>query len=1446
MQGWRRFRTWMARGVWVLLAVVLPAAVGIALLLRTAWGTEQLRALVVSQANQYLTATLEIDRLGGSLLRGVELDGVRLSRDGRVLVALDRVVVSYSPGELFSGGTLIRRLVLDGLRVQAAREPDGRWDVAALIRRDPNRPPSQGPPRPIQIDTILIRNGNVRLGNAVMLGAAHVPTGYRDVNIAMAFASGPDGWRVDFSEASFTADDPALQVNALSGAIGSGPEGWHFRDLHVESPGSAFTLTGDIDRRVTPTRLDLTVAAPRFAFQEWGGVLTGLRNIAVEAGFNARLSGPPAALQTSIDLQSSGGALRATLVLDSSVPGWHGAGAAAVQRVDVARWLNRPDRPSDITGEVEFDLDLHLGGRFPAGTFRFNGPRAAYLGYTANDVVARGRITDTQVELAAATATAYGANVRLSPSTLAIDSPYPFHFVGRAAGLDLRQLPPPVPVPHVESTLALDYDVTGQFTDPFITGSAIFDASTFLGASIEAGATGAIDTHAEPLRYSGEGTIDDVDLNRFGHALEITWLREPRYAGTVRGHFRVSGTGSELATMTLEGGGRLASASVFEGQLSDADVSVSIAEGSLTGRYDGRLFRVNPAVAMDDPRFQAQLTGLGRGDVHVLHLLTGEVTLDDYTAHASLALRDAEVRGVVVTTGEVEATLERSTLSASRLVLGAPGADLEARGSLELDGVRSSRVEYQVTHSDLARLPDVVGPGYEGELVTHGTLTGPLDRPRLTGEATLSRFAAPRVTALATTARYDVTLPDFDAARAIAAVEARATFVQVLGRELPEFAATLTYDTGRLTASATGRAQPDLALALDGVFHVDPAARTLEGDQLTLSAFGTTWRLPTGTRPLVAWSDAGLDVRDLSLADIQTGQQQVRVDGTWRSAGGGALRVAGRRLSLDALLSSQATVPRVGGTLDVTAVISGTADRPTVSAEFAVTNGRVRRLPFDRVGGRLELVADVVTLDVRLDQATGVWLTASGTVPIGVFDRTSPPQPVNVVVRSSPVGLTLVEGVTDVVRDVDGEMQLDVTVIGTSQDPHFTGTVNVRNARFRVVSSGARYRNGRVSLRLASDRVDVQQLRVEDEQGNPLELTGSLGTHEMRVGDLRVAMNARQFRVLNNEYGQLDIDARLNVEGEFESPRLTGRIAVSGGTLSVDRILDRTLFQPYATQEATLPELDPIVALNPWSRMGLGIELNVPGTLRLVGENVQVTPGTPLGLGDINLRVIGDLYLYKDPSDPLYVNGSFDSVSGTYAFQGRRFDLDPTSSINFRGDLSPELYVVVSRIISGVETRVSIIGPMQQPELRLSSVPPLDPSDVLSLIVFNTSTNELSALQQQQLAVRAGTLAAGFIAAPMVAALERSLGIDTLEIEPGADIRSGPRVTIGNEIAPGLVARFSRQFGPADYDEATLEYYLSRILRIRATFSDAGTLSARSPFRRVERAGIDLLLFLSF
>ena len=98
-----------------------------------------------------------------------------------------------------------------------------------------------------------------------------------------------------------------------------------------------------------------------------------------------------------------------------------------------------------------------------------------------------------------------------------------------------------------------------------------------------------------------------------------------------------------------------------------------------------------------------------------------------------------------------------------------------------------------------------------------------------------------------------------------------------------------------------------------------------------------------------------------------------------------------------------------------------------------------------------------------------------------------------------------------------------------------------------------------------------------------------------------------------------------------------------------------------------------------------------------------------------------------------------------------------------------------------------------------------------------------------------------------MAAVEREIGLDILEIDPTGEFGSnGPRLTIGEEIAPGLVARFSRQFGTEPYDEATIDDTCRAFCACAQPSRTRQSLSARSPFRRVERAGIDLLLFFSF
>ncbi len=1440
------------------LALLLAAIVIGGLALQSSWGKERIRRLIVSQAARVLNGTLDIGRIDGSILGGITLVDVRLQQDDVAVIRIARAEVDYGIRELYQGGTFIRRLRLERLHVVGAKDRAGRWNLGQLIRPRPPRPPSGAPPRLIGFDRVELVDATVEFADPLFFGAARVSSRFDDLDAVFAFELRGPAWSLSFDRASWTGRDPDLTIGRLAGGIATDATGWTFTQLRVESARSAFTVDGAVRRQPAPTVLALEVAADRFAFQEWGGMLGGLRNIAVEAAFTTHLDGPLGRLATTLDLRSTGGAVRGDFVLDSTVPGWHGSGTADVTRLDVAHWFNRPDRRSDVTGRIEFDLDLDLGRRFPRGTYRFSGRHAAYIGYEADNVIAAGTLTATEAVIAAATATAYGADVRVRSGAIAIDAPYRYRFAGRAAGLDLRRVPREVPVPHVDSTLVLDYDVHGQFAPGYIIGEATFGSSEFLGAQIAAGAFGSIDTSATPVHYSGEGTMTGISLRRFGDGLDVAWMREARYDGIIAGRFHVDATGSGAAGLVLDGGGRLSQAHIFQGRLHDADVTVHLEDGSLRGSYDGAFERINPARATGDDRLVASLTGAGRATFAVAGLLTRAVALADYSVAATATLRDSVIRMVDVDRAAVEFGLADEVLTLTTLDLRGPLLEATARGVVPLDDVRSSDVDFDLLRGDLALVRQSAGGRLAGAVTSQGHLSGPLSELRVTGDARISRLTAAGLEILTGGAAYDATLRPAHLEQTVARVSGTVGPLTISGQAINEISGNAALDGQRLTIDLRGTRAGGLNGSVGMVLRVSTAARQIDVSALDVVVQDVAWRAAVATPPGLRWDDDGVTIRELILTDVATAAQRVTISGEWRSGTTSGLRVRAAAVDIDNVSGAFAQPPRYGGRLNADAVIrpASGAGNAIVTGTFTVTDGRIRRLAYDRLAATIGYDDGQFAVDARLDQRPGVWITAQGRVPLGVLVDGQPDLPMQLAIASSQIDVGILEGLTDTVRDVRGTMQLQVDVVGTANDPHFDGFVDITNAGFVVSRTGAAYQNTRMAVALARDQVTVKALHVEDRRGHALDVTGSLATHELRVGDFAVTARARQFEVMRNEFGTTEVDADLDLQGRFESPRLAGTIAITGGDLNVDEILDRALLRPYAT-EAAAPaaadsgiEVDPLVVLNPWERLGIDLTVSTRGTLRMVGDNVQVSTGTPLGLGNVNVRAYGEVYLYKDPAQPLFVTGSLDSLTGTYAFQGRRFDLDPASSINFRGDLNPELYVTVRRTISAVETRVSIVGPLTEPELRLSSTPALDDSNILALIVFNTTLNELNAVQQQELAVRAGTLAAGFLATPLVTALERSLGLDILEIElqpsGAAGTTASPRVTVGDEIAPGLVARFSRQFGANDYSEATIEYYLSRLFRIRATFSDAGIVAPTSRLRRVERIGIDLLVFFSF
>jgi translocation and assembly module TamB len=447
--------------------------------------------------------------------------------------------------------------------------------------------------------------------------------------------------------------------------------------------------------------------------------------------------------------------------------------------------------------------------------------------------------------------------------------------------------------------------------------------------------------------------------------------------------------------------------------------------------------------------------------------------------------------------------------------------------------------------------------------------------------------------------------------------------------------------------------------------------------------------------------------------------------------------------------------------------------------------------------------------------------------------------------------------------------------------------VDIRNGAFGVPLGGTSYTGLDTRIDLQPDVVRIQQFQIRDEEGESLSVSGQLAVHERQVGSVDVNIASDNFEVIDNELGDVGVGSTLKISGELRRPRVEGEVRIEAGRIEVDEVL-RLTYDPYkvearpsvvsaervvegsgsaeqATRESlkkaeasTAPPPDQKTAeqseqpSGAFDALALDVRLLIPDNLVLRGTNLRPAGPGGAAIGDMNITVGGDLRVLKKPGQPIDLVGEVTTVRGSYDFQGRRFELARGGTVRFAGgpEINPLLDVTAARVIpnTGVEARIRVTGTAKQPELELSSTPPLEESDVLALIVFNRPVNELGTGERASLAATAGGIATGFLAAPLGESIGRALDLDLFEITTTTDSGElGAGITIGQQIGDRAFFKLRQQFGDRNLSEFLLEYQIADFLRVQASGAPETSGSAnRIRERRVERAGVNLIFFFSY
>ena len=1446
MRLWRLARRIVTYGALAFLLLI----VGLFTLLHTPWFKRYARDFVVRQSHSILEGDLSIGQLDGDFLSGLVLNDVVIRQGSQTPVQIRRLGVRYSVSQVARGNAIvIDRLEVGGLTMSIARLPSGGINVGSLFKK---RPPSGKPRRTIDIREIQLDEADLTFhdpwGPSWMRLPRHITR--LTSTLGLLWQEG----RFTFPIRALRAEsfDPALSVQSFAGTVGIDNDGWNISNGKFRSAGTTFTVSAAFKR----SGYDVSAQAPAFDFPEMARIVPGLKSIDVPAIVQLVMRGPQNGLDTHLVARSSAGDVIADLVLDSTVPGWRGKGRADLSRFDISQWLPT-DTKTNLTGVADFDLLLGIGRHFPRGPFTFVGPHVLYAGYEARDVRTKGTLIVDRVLVDNATAVAYGSPVRAS-GWIDIPEPYGFHLVGHATNLDLRRLPDNVPVPHMRSNLTFDYDATGRFANPMIVGNAAFENSTFLDARISAGARGTVDTSGPRVTYSGLGNVNDLDIGQIGQEFDVATLRDPQFAGKVGGRFDLTGAGTSLDDLTIDVKGVGVDAAIFGGRVREAQLDLQIRNDSLAGSGGGQFESIDSAILTADPRVTGTLNGTFSLGGSIPGLFNTGFNSDLSRLSGSVSVASSRLKGIDIESASISGELDRGLATIS---------DAEARTAIgRATGkgrVSLSRGESDFTYDaeivDASQLKDFLPFSAQGAGTFHGRVVGPTDHTVVDGTFTASESEIAGVKALTASGNYHLEGSTSHVAAMTASGDLTASFVSAFGRDFGSASGKFTYRDQRLQGELETRLPDSRVARVSGSVVIHPEHNELHVAALEIVLAKQRWALSkTAGSPVLSWSGSTLSVRDL-VFDTGTGAAgRISVDGDLgRTAAAGDMTIRVRDVPIQELPPLFPSTAGYRGQLNGTVTISGTLSDPGISADVAITNGSVREFTFQSLTGKGRWNGDVITGDVRLDQGPGLWLTARGSVPIDLFSGSASTKPVDVAIRSSTVDLALLEGLTTAVRSVTGTIEIDVSVKGRADDPVLNGFTNLQNVAFEVPATGARYGKGTAHVTFVPQAINIERFHLEDSKGNPLELTGTAGTSELRLGKLGFEVSATQFEVLHNQLGTLALNGVFTVTGTLAAPSVSGDVAIDRGTLDASELLLR-LQRPYATTAAVAPPtgeaLSPVPPLPGvsaiWDNLQLRLRFHASNNLIIRGENMRLSRESLADIGDINATFGGDLSIRKDPHESIQLAGALQTVRGSYAYQGRRFNIERDGTLRFVGGSSfdPLLGITATRTVSGVSIKAALHGSASAPELELTSSPALEESDILSLLLFNAPANELGAGQRNELAVQAATLASGFVVSPAISAVGEKLGLDFLQLEPTSSGSSASfRLSAGREIWKGLFLTYSREFSSDPYNELLAEYELSRYLRLRAMGSDApGARTRESLFHRVERFGVDVLFFFSY
>jgi translocation and assembly module TamB len=272
-----------------------------------------------------------------------------------------------------------------------------------------------------------------------------------------------------------------------------------------------------------------------------------------------------------------------------------------------------------------------------------------------------------------------------------------------------------------------------------------------------------------------------------------------------------------------------------------------------------------------------------------------------------------------------------------------------------------------------------------------------------------------------------------------------------------------------------------------------------------------------------------------------------------------------------------------------------------------------------------------------------------------------------------------------IVDKMKGALIGQLTIHGTFDKPVVRGNLYFDSAVITPTISGEALDVSKDRIAFDEDGFNFDEFTLRDSAGNKLIIDGNVFTTDYHSFGFDISLNAQNFRMVNAPenssrqfYGQLNLDAAINLEGKLDAPKVDGTIRLNkhtnfyyvlpGDDPEVGDRVGVVRFVDHRTGDTLVDKKALAIRAKKTEIKGLDVSLNLlTDTSAML--NVVIDPRS----GDaLNVRGQSNLVFQLEKSGKMDLTGSYEVNGGYYSLSfevlKRKFSIDPGSVITWTGD----------------------------------------------------------------------------------------------------------------------------------------------------------------------------------